>query len=116
MKGIRIPMVASLQENLLDKFWVGKERERAHIPRIVPGDMPLVYDLGDEKFWDCVAGDWRGLGEIDFATGGKGHTEAVYYFARDQREKYQREPRRYVDNFVNDRLNRRGMYFTADAD
>ena len=116
MKGIRIPMVASLQENLLDKFWVGKERLKAHIPRIVPGDMPLIYDLGDEKFWDCVAGDWRGLGEIDFATGGKGHTEAVYYFARDQREKYQREPRRYVDNFVNDRLNRRGMYFTADAD
>lgn len=115
MKGFRTKLVRGLQDSVLEPAL--RDRVSGLLPRAVPGDLALIYDLATEQFYSCVSRDWRDLAEIDFEDGDKkGDSEGVYYFAKDERDTYEKEPKRYAGSFRGDRENRRGMYFRKDAD
>ena len=113
MRNIRLSLVKSLQEKLLDVIY---DDPQPYIPRAAPADLALIYDLNQEKFWDCVSGNWAPMAEIDFEEGKRVDPDGIYYFAKANRQKYDREPARYVSMFRATRLNRNRMYFHEEAD
>ncbi len=128
MKRFRTELVEKLQTNMLTPMFRGDDSGPK--PRAVPGDLALIYDLAEEKFYSCVSLRWRRMADIDFADGKRVDSQeaddsvddknvdprGVYYFAKDQRKKYAKKLDFYVNRFREARRAHSGMYFRKDAD
>ena len=80
MRHFRIDLIRGLQEKVVDQVLKSEESK----PRIVPGDLPFVYDIASGGVYCCVAENWVGADEIDFAlTHTDTHPEPMVYYASD---------------------------------
>jgi len=102
MKEFRLDLVRGLQEQVINNVLAGE----ANIPRVIPGDLPLMYDIAERTVYDCVVEDWRDARMTRFGTGQDG---LVYYFENDAA--FAAHPALYVDRFRPLLKNRTRLYF-----
>ncbi|KPK75822.1 MAG: hypothetical protein AMJ79_09580 [Phycisphaerae bacterium SM23_30] len=115
MQDFRYPLLKGLQENVFDKFF--EDEPEGYVPRVIPGDLALMYELETEKFYDCVKGKWAPCEEIDFRVYNKGRDadDGIYYFEKGKSDEFEQDMKNIVDQFKANRKRAKGeMYFKSD--
>ncbi len=107
MKQFRVDLIRGLQEKVFDLLFSDHDT----VPRIVPGDLPFIYDLGANTFLDCVSRDWVDMEKMAFGEGDGDDSDTVYYFSVDRKTDFTEDPRRYTRLFQQHRESRDGLYF-----
>ena len=131
MRQFRCPLVRGLQQNVINKFL--DPDQVPHIPRVVPGDLPFIYDIQTHGVYCCVSQDWVNADDIEFAGEGeddeprqpregehdqrqrKDLEKAVFYFASGKRGDFTDDEGRWTWLFRHDREGRRSLYFRQCA-
>lgn len=116
MGSFRMDLIRGLQDVVVRPFL---ETQGANtFPRVVPGDLPFIYDIKKDAFYCCVAETWVQIDDIDFDldTNPPGSREStVFYFAAKDRPVFQKHRATYAKRFRNAQSGYRGLYFREGA-
>lgn len=114
MKSFRCDLIRGLEKEVikpsLKESPDGKECKDL---RVVPGDLALIYDLKDEKFYNCVTDNWVSYKNIDFALDSdeKSTQSGIYYFSKQNNKKFKEKRKHHSQNFVRNLKAREKIYF-----
>jgi tetratricopeptide (TPR) repeat protein len=110
MRDFRTTLIEGLQENVVNRVFDGKPQDET--PRVVPGDLPFIYDLAENTVYDCVGRGWIAPHEVGFTQVDKEQvgTGPVYYHRAEPAP----EERRLISGAKHYLLqieSREGLYF-----
>ena len=99
LTAIRVGLCEALQKQtaeLLD--------EPYNTPKVVPGDLSLVYDVFADSVYDCVKLGWTTSDKIGFSDGqpfGCCKRE-LFYFSDEDSKKFEQMPEYYINRLANE--------------
>jgi hypothetical protein len=109
MKAFRLPLMEGLQKNVVGRYC--EENKISPVPRVIPGDLPFIYDLKDHKVYCCVSKGWKDADTIEFGVDPDVKEPVVHYFGKDMKSQFDKKPKHWVKSFQTDREGCEGMYF-----
>ncbi|MCK4504332.1 MAG: tetratricopeptide repeat protein, partial [Candidatus Aegiribacteria sp.] len=113
-RNFRKHLIQRLQTSVIDKFLEGSG---LNIPRVVPGDIPFIYNIASAEFYCIICKEWVDCQEIDFDI--DENTGTVYYLSKELREELKDNPSRFstrTKEFNELRNMRSGLYFRNDLE
>jgi len=111
MKTFRLPLMEGLQKNVVKRYC--EENGISPVPRVIPGDLPFIYDLKDHKVYCCVSKEWKDADTIEFGVDPDAKDPVVHYFDKRMKSRFDEKPKHWVKNFEADREDFEGMYFIS---
>jgi len=116
MRQFRCALVKGLQEKVIDRMF--PKTVKQPVPRVVPGDLAFIYDIGADKFYCCMDRDWCNIHDIAFGVNPKSKDlkKSIYYFSEKSWPRFKQNPNSGTDMFDASRQTHRDMYFRKDAD
>lgn len=111
MKQFRLPLMKGLQENVINSYC--QENGINPIPRVIPGDLPFIYNLKEHKVYCCASKQWQDADDIQFESekADQDREHLVYYFGKEMKARFDDKANHWANAFQTDRKGREGMYF-----
>lgn len=112
MRQFRCELVEGLQNNVVKP--VLEKRGETDIPRVVPGDLPFIYDIHDDSVYCVMSGELVKSAEIAFAREGGGDDlrRSVYYFAEGKKAEFGLSSgKQKIRRFQHNREDWQNLYF-----
>lgn len=88
-------------------------------PKVIPGDLSLVYDIFEGSVFDCVKNDWTAVEEIDFAMKKpccSAAAEEMFYFAEEEKDAFGEISEYYIRKYFNNLKHKQGLYFDSPGE
>ncbi len=114
MKSFRCDLVRGLEEKVIRPFLrKAPEGETCEDLRVVPGDVALLYDLKEEKFYNCVTDKWNTYRNIDYALypDVPSKQSGIYYFGKNKSKEFKARRKHYAEGFVENLREHLKVYF-----
>jgi tetratricopeptide (TPR) repeat protein len=82
MRSFRYSLIEGLQSKVIEPYF--EQKGMSPVPRVVPGDLPFLYDAAKDAFFCCVTERWEPTKDIGFfPVNLKDNTkETVIFYAR----------------------------------
>jgi tetratricopeptide (TPR) repeat protein len=115
MRDFRCNLIRGLQEKVIEPFCLGEKM--SHIPRVIPGDLALIYEIEKDEFYCCMCEKWEKIDRINFGEKPRADEkeEGVYYFCDGKSSRFEQNPGQGVTTFLAHRKTRKGIYFQDDT-
>ena len=116
MRQFRCELVRGLQSEVIDKFF--QKESITPVPRVVPGDLPFIFDIRERRFYCYLSKEWRPSSSITFEEleYDKQQEKAIFY--SDKERKVEEDDRKHKARlFMQDRCDQFAshIYFRKDA-